>query len=177
MISAMSGGLWREWTLVLLAAAGCSGENSQLSGPVSGYVFDGARREVRPILGIPGASTIGGGATRRSWLSAFKAGVYWGWLFAPRGTRRDFVRFGDPPFGAACSPRAPARSGWLPGTAVTSGLFRLSRIAPPVYSSEPEQLPGFHCRPDCGRPSHEVWSRRRIGVRGRSLQNRRPGSR
>ena len=26
---------------------------------VSGYVFDGARREVRPILGIPGASTIG----------------------------------------------------------------------------------------------------------------------
>ena len=55
----MSGGLWREWTLVLLAAAGCAGENSQLSGPVSGYVFDGARREVRPILGIPGASTIG----------------------------------------------------------------------------------------------------------------------
>jgi hypothetical protein len=55
----MSGGLGREWTLVLLAAAGCAGENSQLSGPVSGYVFDGARREVRPILGIPGASTIG----------------------------------------------------------------------------------------------------------------------
>ena len=55
----MSGGLWREWTLVLLAAAGCAGENSQLSGPVSGYVFDGARREVRPVLGIRGASTIG----------------------------------------------------------------------------------------------------------------------
>lgn len=55
----MSGGMWREWALVLLAAAGCAGETSQISGPVSGYVFDGARREVRPILGIPGASTIG----------------------------------------------------------------------------------------------------------------------
>jgi hypothetical protein len=58
-IGVMTGGVWREWALVLLAAAACAGQSSQISGPVSGYVFDGARREVRPILGIPGASTIG----------------------------------------------------------------------------------------------------------------------
>lgn len=36
-----------------------SGQQSQISGPVSGYVFDSAAHGLRPILGIPGASLLG----------------------------------------------------------------------------------------------------------------------
>jgi hypothetical protein len=35
------------------------GQQSQIAGPVSGYVFDSSARGLRPILGIPGASLLG----------------------------------------------------------------------------------------------------------------------
>ena len=35
------------------------GQQSTISGPVSGYVFDSSARVLRPILGIPGASLLG----------------------------------------------------------------------------------------------------------------------
>ena len=35
------------------------GQQSQIAGPVSGYVFDPSARGLRPILGIPGASLLG----------------------------------------------------------------------------------------------------------------------
>lgn len=35
------------------------GQQSQITGPVSGYVFDTSARALRPILGIPGASLFG----------------------------------------------------------------------------------------------------------------------
>lgn len=75
-------------------------------------------------------------------LSAFKADVYWDWslprerlegISSDLAIRRLAGARGEPP-----------RSGWLPGTAVTSGWFRLSRVS----------SGGFHCRPDRGRPSH-----------------------
>lgn len=35
------------------------GQQSQITGPVSGYVFDTSARALRPVLGIPGASLFG----------------------------------------------------------------------------------------------------------------------
>ncbi len=35
------------------------GQQSQISGPVTGYVFDSAAHGLRPVLGIPGASLLG----------------------------------------------------------------------------------------------------------------------
>ena len=58
-MSVTSGGVWREWALALLAAAGCAGESSQLSSPVSGYVFDGCAARGAAHSRLPGASTIG----------------------------------------------------------------------------------------------------------------------
>ena len=36
-----------------------TGQPSQIAGPVSGYVFDGSAKGLRPILGMPGASLLG----------------------------------------------------------------------------------------------------------------------
>ena len=35
------------------------GQQSQITGPVSGYIFDSAARGLRPVLGMPGASLLG----------------------------------------------------------------------------------------------------------------------
>ncbi|HUK14986.1 MAG TPA: hypothetical protein VLW65_01170 [Bryobacteraceae bacterium] len=45
--------------LAALAAVG-QAQQGQVTGPVLGYVFDGAARTVRPVLGIAGASIFGG---------------------------------------------------------------------------------------------------------------------
>ena len=45
--------------LILIVAGTVAAQQGQLSGPTSGLVFDWTRHTVRPILGIPGASTIG----------------------------------------------------------------------------------------------------------------------
>ena len=81
--------------------------------------------------------------TCRRWVECVQSRRLLGLVVAPRATRRNFVRFGDPPFSRALA-ASPPRSGWLPGTAVTSGLFRPSRVS----------SAGFHCHPDRGRPSY-----------------------
>ena len=44
------------WLAAVAAASIWAGD---ISGPVTGYVFDASARQVRPVLGIPGASTMG----------------------------------------------------------------------------------------------------------------------
>jgi hypothetical protein len=44
---------------VLILASVASAQTGVLSGPVAGYVFDNGAQAVRPVLGIPGASTVG----------------------------------------------------------------------------------------------------------------------
>jgi len=46
-------------TLLLAAAGPLLGQNGKVAGPVTGFVFDRAAGSLRPILGIPGASTMG----------------------------------------------------------------------------------------------------------------------
>lgn len=58
----------------LIFAPAAFAQTSQLSGPISGYVFDRASHGVRPILGIPGASTIGepinfGSSVAAAWIA------------------------------------------------------------------------------------------------------------
>ena len=45
--------------LILLAAGSLFAQDGNISGPTSGFVFDHAARSLRPVLGVPGASTIG----------------------------------------------------------------------------------------------------------------------
>lgn len=52
--------VWRLFALISLPATWLAGQNTQLAGPISGYVFDRSARGLRPILGIPGSSLLGG---------------------------------------------------------------------------------------------------------------------
>jgi WD40 repeat protein len=45
--------------LICILAAALAAQQGQLAGPTSGLVFDWTRHTLRPVLGIPGASTIG----------------------------------------------------------------------------------------------------------------------
>jgi len=45
--------------LVLVASGWLAGQQSTLSGPVAGFVFDGSGRLLRPVRGVPGASLLG----------------------------------------------------------------------------------------------------------------------
>ena len=45
--------------LLLATAISLCAQNGQVAGPVVGYVFDASAGSLRPILGIPGASTLG----------------------------------------------------------------------------------------------------------------------
>jgi hypothetical protein len=46
--------------IAILAVAGiASAQTGSFNGPVAGYVFDSAAHSLRPVLGIPGASTVG----------------------------------------------------------------------------------------------------------------------
>jgi hypothetical protein len=50
--------VWR--TLLLMGAAALlHGQQGTLAGPTSGFVFDRAAHALRPLLGVPGGSTIG----------------------------------------------------------------------------------------------------------------------
>lgn len=92
----------------------------------------------------------------RNWVECVQSRRLLGLVVAPPGTRRNFVRFGDPPFG-----RALARENPPPTSA--SGATR-ERLLDPVGCPEPPRhrvcfgsvasAPGFHCRRDRGRPSH-----------------------
>jgi hypothetical protein len=53
------GGARRLPCLLLLAAGAAAAQTGAFSGPVAGYVFDAAAQSLRPVLGIPGASTLG----------------------------------------------------------------------------------------------------------------------
>lgn len=58
----------------LICAPVMFAQSSQLTGPISGYVFDRSSRGLRPILGIPGASTVGapinfGGNAAAAWVA------------------------------------------------------------------------------------------------------------
>ena len=50
-----------RWITGLLVLAGglALAQQGHIAGPVSGYVFDRAVRELRPVVGVPGASVIG----------------------------------------------------------------------------------------------------------------------
>ncbi len=48
---------WKFLTLALLATSLLAQTN--LQGPVSGYVFDAAEGAIRPLMGVPGASYLG----------------------------------------------------------------------------------------------------------------------
>ncbi len=54
----MSNGMWRPFSITWLAWA-CVSVSAGVSGPVSGYVFDEAVGQVRPILGLPGGAVLG----------------------------------------------------------------------------------------------------------------------
>ena len=45
--------------LLAMSAVSLCGQPGQVDGPVIGFVFDGSVRALRPVLGIPGASTLG----------------------------------------------------------------------------------------------------------------------
>ena len=49
----------RTLALIPLAAWLLDAQTAQVNGPVTGFVFDQAARALRPILGLPGASTFG----------------------------------------------------------------------------------------------------------------------
>ena len=46
--------------LLILAGGLAFAQQGHIAGPVSGYVFDRAGRTLRPVVGVPGASVIGG---------------------------------------------------------------------------------------------------------------------
>src|SRR5690349_18209753 len=53
-----------SWPVSGLMFATCgmlAAQQGNLTGPVAGFVFDGAGRTVRPIQGVPGASLLGDG--------------------------------------------------------------------------------------------------------------------
>jgi hypothetical protein len=45
--------------LLALSATALPGQSGQIAGPVIGFVWDSSARALRPVLGIPGASTLG----------------------------------------------------------------------------------------------------------------------
>ncbi len=50
---------WPVCGIVLAASCVLPAQQGNLSGPVAGFVFDGPRRVLRPIQGVPGASLLG----------------------------------------------------------------------------------------------------------------------
>jgi len=50
---------WPFCGMVLAASGLLLGQQSQIAGPVAGFVFDGSGRVLRPIQGVPGASLLG----------------------------------------------------------------------------------------------------------------------
>ncbi|HEY2019042.1 MAG TPA: hypothetical protein VGH38_36300 [Bryobacteraceae bacterium] len=55
----MSHRIWRVLTFVCVAVPLLPGQQGNVGGPTSGFVFDSAAHALRPILGIPGASSLG----------------------------------------------------------------------------------------------------------------------
>ncbi len=60
--------------LIFFVAAPLLAQQGRVAGPVAGYVFDQASQAVRPVLGIPGASTLGdpvnlGLSAASAWIS------------------------------------------------------------------------------------------------------------
>ena len=55
----MSARNWQIPGLVCIAAGLAYAQQGNVAGPVSGIVFDRASRQLRPVLGIPGASLLG----------------------------------------------------------------------------------------------------------------------
>jgi hypothetical protein len=51
--------VWPVCGLILATSGLLVGQQSQIAGPVAGFVFDGPGRVLRPIQGIPGASLLG----------------------------------------------------------------------------------------------------------------------
>lgn len=47
------------WLAMLMIGLALAAQQATISGPVSGFVFDGASRSVRAILGLPGAAYLG----------------------------------------------------------------------------------------------------------------------
>lgn len=54
----MKGNTMRAYLLLFAAAAACA-QNGSLNAPLAGYVFDNGAHAMRPVMGIPGAATIG----------------------------------------------------------------------------------------------------------------------
>jgi hypothetical protein len=52
---------FRPIVLAAIAATVVAAFGADISGPLTGYVFDSTSRIVRPVLGIPGAATLGDG--------------------------------------------------------------------------------------------------------------------
>ena len=49
----------RRATVALLFALAAMGQDTRLSGPVSGFVFHGPSQSIRPIVGVPGSAYLG----------------------------------------------------------------------------------------------------------------------
>jgi hypothetical protein len=62
--------------ILVIAALNLGAQQTSLSGPISGYVFEASSRSIRPIMGIPGAAYIG---------DAVAAGLDWA-AIAPGGS-------------------------------------------------------------------------------------------
>ena len=102
-------------------------------------------------------------------LRAFRAGVYWGWCCHARDSMEFRQIWRSAVWcralaASACSIRLAARNRRTVG--LVSAPSRLRRR---ILQSPSSSLVSI-AAPDRGRPCHEVWSRRRIGVRGRSLK-------
>jgi hypothetical protein len=83
----------------LLPAAGLMAQTGSIRGPVSGVVYDGAERAIRPMMGVPGAAYLGAPiAGRLDFASVAPDGgralaVTGGRLFLLRGLNAGAVRW------------------------------------------------------------------------------------
>jgi len=70
----MKAGIRKTLAISSLALGALNAQEGRVSGPTSGFVFDRSARSVRPVLGVPGGSTIGpalnfGGELASAWIS------------------------------------------------------------------------------------------------------------
>jgi len=83
MFSTKSLVLWL--CIISVSAAVLPAQEARLSGPISGWVFDGATHSLRPIIGMPGASYLG---------DPLVAGLDWA-AVAPEGNQALALRAGN----------------------------------------------------------------------------------
>jgi hypothetical protein len=146
--------------LLAISAVPLCGQPGQVGGPVVGFVFDGSLRALRPILGIPGASTLG--TPLDAGLELSSATV------APRQDSAVAIDSGGSPHLLRLgSGVAEVRCGACPSTA-DAAVFSPSGSAVALYAAGRVQIvTGLPDAPAAGA-GFEVGSPSRLG-RGRTL--------